>query len=64
MPETDSVTEGAWEETAVRLPAKASENGAAQTVQEERGGSLWVPVAVLAVLVGAVLIFVLRREEN
>ena len=62
--EANPVTADAWEESAVNLRTESARNGAAQTVREQQGYPLWVSVAVLAVLAGMVLFFILRRKDN
>lgn len=57
-----SMTADTWEGDAVSFHAESADRGVAQ--REQNGCPLWISVAVLVVLAGVVLFFVLRRKNN
>ncbi|MDE6212343.1 MAG: hypothetical protein K2M70_02540 [Lachnospiraceae bacterium] len=64
--DANPVTTDAWGQSTVNLRAKSTRNGAAQTVQEQQqqGHPLWISAAVLVILAGVVLFFILRKKGN
>lgn len=63
--EDDSVTADAWDGSAINVRAESVGKSAAQTVreqQQQQGYPLWVSIAVLAALAGAVLVLLCKRK--